>query len=104
MQEKDNSLSVITHILGLIVGFLGPLIILLVTKDEEVKKHAKTALNWQLSVIIYAIIGAILIFVFIGVLVLIALFILDIIFCIMAAIKASNGELWDYPMSIRFLK
>lgn len=103
-QKKDNSLKVITHILGLLVGFLGPLIIYLVTSDYDAKEHSKKALNWQISLVIYAIVSIILAFVFIGIIFLIVLFILDIIFCIMAAIKANEGELWDYPLTIPFVK
>lgn len=102
-KQDDSSLKVLTHILGLLVGFLGPLIILLVTEDEEVKKHAKKALNWQISVIIYMIVSVILIFVIIGLFLLIALIIIDIVFCIMAATKASKEELWNYPLAIPFL-
>lgn len=50
---KDNTLNIITHILGYFTNWIGPLIILLVTKEKDVKEHAKKALNWQISLIIY---------------------------------------------------
>lgn len=62
------------------------------------------ALNWQISLIIYAIISGILMLVFIGILLMIVIGILNIVFCIMAAVKASKGELYNYPMTIKFLK
>ncbi|MFP4403524.1 MAG: DUF4870 domain-containing protein [Candidatus Woesearchaeota archaeon] len=101
---KDNTLNIITHILGYFTNWIGPLIILLVTKEKDVKEHAKKALNWQISLIIYTIISFILVFVLIGFLLLFALAIMNIVFCIMAAVKASNNELWDYPLAIPFLK
>ena len=103
-QKKDNSLKVITHILGLLLGFLGPLIIYLVTNDYDAKEHSKKALNWQISLIIYAIVSMILVFVLIGFLMLFALFVLDVVFTIMAAVRANKNELWTYPLSIPFLK
>ncbi|MFW6383023.1 MAG: DUF4870 domain-containing protein [Nanoarchaeota archaeon] len=109
---KDNTLKILTHILGLLTGFLGPLIIFLVTEKKEEKEHAKKALNWQISHLIYlfagGIIGIALIFVLVGFVLVpvffIAFTVLDIVFCIMAAVKASRDELWNYPLAIPFLK
>ncbi len=109
---KDNTLKIMTHILGYFTSFIGPLIIYFVADNEGDKNHAKKALNWQISFLIYlfagGIIGFMLIFVLIGIvflpLFLIALSILDIVFCIMAAVKASRDELWDYPLAIPFVK
>lgn len=84
--------------------FLGPLIIWLVKKDEMaiVDKHGKEALNFQLSFTIYFIICSIVIV--IGWLAAIPLGICWLIFTIIGSVKASNGELYHYPMTIRFLK
>lgn len=101
---NDNTLPVLAHILGLVIGFLGPLIILLVGDDENSKKHSRAALNWQISLAIYMIVAFILFFVFIGMILLPALAVLNLIFCILAAVKASKGELYKYPLTIKFLK
>ncbi len=102
--SKDATVPVLAHVLGTITGFIGALIILLVTDDEYAKKHARRALNWQLSLLIYYTISIVLILILVGILLLILLAILNIIFCIIAAVKASNRELYDYPMTIQFLK
>lgn len=102
--QQDNTIKLLTHVLGLITGFLGPLILLLTTQDEEVKNHAKKALNWQISLAIYIVISLILMFVLIGFLLIFIVLALDVIFCIIAAVKANNGELWNYPLAIPFLK
>jgi len=89
------------------LGFiLGPLIIWLIKKDEFefVNEHGKEAVNFQISMIIYFIIAAILILVFIGFILLGILTILDIIFIIIASVKANNGEHYRYPITIRFIK
>lgn len=100
----NNSLPVLAHILGLFAGFLGPLIILLIGDDENSKKHSRAALNWQISLSIYAIVSFILFFIFIGMILLPVLAVLNVIFCILAAIKASKGEFYNYPLTIKFLK
>ena len=103
-KSDSQTLAVLTHVLGLLTGFVGPLIILLVSKDKSIRRHVNNALNWQLSLIIYYIISFILIFVFIGIAFIIVLAVINMVFCIMAAVKASNGEYWKYPFSITFLK
>ncbi len=103
-ESQDNVLPVLTHVLGLITGFLGPLIILLVTKDEYVKNHARLALNWQFSLLIYFVISFILVLILIGFVTMFLLAILNTIFCIIAAVKAGDSKLWRYPLSISFFK
>lgn len=108
MAKNNNDtvkiLSVLNHLSGIFIGFLGPLIFLLASEEKEVKKQAKAALNWQLSLLIYGIISTILIFVLIGIPLLIILGALNIIFPIIAAIKASENHVWNYPLTIPFLK
>jgi uncharacterized Tic20 family protein len=66
--------------------------------------HAKAALNWQLSLMIYLIVSGILVFVIIGILLLAALGIMNVVFCVVAAVKAGEGEVWKYPLSIPFFR
>lgn len=103
-KTQDNTLPILIHILGLLTGFLAPLIIYFVTKEEYVKNHAKTALNWHFSLMIYFVISGILVIVLIGFLAIFALAIMNFVFCIIAAVKANNNEVWKYPMSIPFFK
>ena len=73
-------------------------------KDASIDQHGKNILNWMISLVIYMIGGAILSIVFIGIFVIIAAGVCSIIFTIMGAVKANKGEVWAYPMSIKFLK
>jgi uncharacterized protein len=100
----EGALCVLSHVLGLLTGFLGPLVIFLVAKTEPAKAHARRALNWQISLLIYCFVSFVLVFLFIGVLLLLALMIMDLVFCIMAAVKAGKNERWTYPVTIPFLK
>ena len=104
VKDDSRTLSILTHILGWLTGFLGPLVILLVSKDNYVKKHTKNALNWQISYAIYMIASLLLMIILIGFLTFFALILLNIIFSIIAAVKASQDKLWKYPLTISFLK
>ena len=53
---------------------------------------------------IYAFFGMLLLFVFVGIFVLMALGVCGVVFPIIAGIKANNGEVWKYPLTISFLK
>jgi hypothetical protein len=93
--------------------FVGPLIVWLWKRDEspEIDAHGKESLNFQLSVFIYtavfAIVCFVLMFVLIGFLLvpLIALFyIANVVLVIIASLKANEGELYRYPLTLRLIK
>lgn len=102
--ENDKTLVILAHVLGIFTYFIGPLIIMLTSESEYVKKHCRNALNWQFSALIYCAISLILIFILIGVILIWAIGILNIIFSIIAAVKASEGKFYEYPLSIKFYK
>ena len=103
-KKNDTTMPVLTHILAWVTGFLGPLIILLATEDTNAKNHARMALNWQFSYLIFVLVSIPLMFVLIGFLTMFALIIMNTIFCIVAAVKAGDNVLWKYPVSIPFFK
>ena len=113
LKRVDNQLIVITHLsqlLTYVTGFGGlivPLVLWLTQKDkvEDMDEHGKSIVNFQLSMIIYAIICIPLILVAgLGILGLIVVGIISFVFPIINAIKASNGEMLSYPLSIRFIQ
>ena len=111
LKRTDNQLLVITHLSQLLTYFTGfggliaPLIIWATQKDrvEDMDAHGKSIVNFQLSILIYSIISVPLIFVGIGILTLIVIAILAFVMPIINGIKASNGELPSYPLSINFV-
>jgi len=106
LSPADEKLwSTLIHVLGIFFSFLPALIGYLVLKDRGpfVRQHSAAALNFQLTMLIASIIGAILTIILIGVLVLLAVEVLVIIFSIMAAIAANKGESYTYPLSIKFV-
>lgn len=105
--SKDARMwAMLCHLLAIFTGFIAPLIIWLIKKDEDpfVNNHGKEALNFQITVAIAMFVSGLLTFACVGFLLLPAVWIVDLIFCIIATVKANSGEPYRYPVSIRFIK
>jgi len=87
-------------------NILGPLVIWLIKKDEYafVEDQGKEALNFQISITIYSLVSGILVLAIIGLPLLIAVIIFDVVMTVIAAVKANGGEYYRYPLTIRFVK
>jgi uncharacterized Tic20 family protein len=87
-------------------GIIAPIILWQIQKDKmpALDAHGKMVANWLISSLIYFVISLVLSLVLIGILGLIAFGIMGVVFPIIGAIKANNGELWEYPLTIKFLK
>ena len=86
-------------------NIIAPLIIWLIKKDEFpfVNDQGKEALNFQITMTIFFIAAAIFSLFVIGIPILIALFFFVPIVTIIAAIKANEGQMYRYPLTIRFI-
>jgi uncharacterized Tic20 family protein len=111
--KKARTWGMLCHLtaLSLFVGIpfgnlIGPLVVWLIKKNEYplVDEQGKESLNFQLSMTIYSIIAGLLCFILIGFLFLAVLVVVDIILVIKASVRASNGQEYHYPYTIRFLK
>src|SRR6266571_3189921 len=103
---------VLAHALALLGFFvpwaghiIGPLIVWLAKRGDsvEIEAHAKESLNFQLSMLIYNAVAALLCLVLIGLLILQILHILNVILVIVASIRASEDKLYRYPFTIRLI-
>jgi uncharacterized Tic20 family protein len=97
-------LSTFAGLIGVPFGnILGPLIAWMIKRDEYalVEDQGKEALNFQISMMIYSLICLVLI---ITIPLIFALLVIDIVYTIIAAIRANAGEYYRYPMTIRLLK
>ena len=109
-EEKQWALFAhLSALAGFIIPFgsiIGPLIIWLIKKDTMpfVDDQGKEAVNFQITVAILAIVAILLILILIGFLLLWALAIADLVFIVIAAIAANNGQAYRYPFSFRFIK
>jgi len=107
----DRTWDVLCHIsalAGFVVPFgniIGPLILWLIKRQElpSVDAHGKEALNFQISVTIYMAVAAVLMLVIIGFFLMIGIAVAAIVLVVIAAVKASNGELYRYPLTIRLV-
>lgn len=104
--SDEKTMALLSHILTIVAGFIAPLVIYLIKKDESayVKKHAAESLNFQISLAIYFIGSFILMFVVIGIFTMIAACIMAFVCAILATIKANEGKFFKYPLTIRLIK
>jgi uncharacterized Tic20 family protein len=95
LSPADEKLwAILTHVGGILFHWLAPLIAYLVLKDRGpfVRWHTRQALNFQLTLLLAYIAGGILSIVFVGLFVILAAAVLNIVFGILAAMAASRGE------------
>ncbi len=104
--NEEKTLAILSHILTVVSSFLAPLIIYLLKKDESPygTEHAKESLNFQLTILLGYIASGILAIVLVGLLLIWALGIINLILVIVATIRASENKLYRYPFSIKFIK
>jgi len=110
---QDRTWATLCHLLAL-AGFvgipfgnvLGPLIFWLVMRENhpEIDEHGKESLNFQLSMTIYTIVAGLSIFIMIGVFLLPAVLVTNLVLLIIASVKAGRGEFYRYPLTIRFVR
>jgi uncharacterized Tic20 family protein len=105
-EKDDRTFGMLAHLLGIFTGFVGPLIIWIVKKDESpfVDDQGKEALNFQIAMTIGIVISYFGIAIFVGCLTFPALLILNLILAIMGTVKANEGVAYRYPVNLRFIK
>ena len=117
--QDERTWALVSHIGSLVTawfafGFVAPLVVMLVKGDSPfVRRHAVESLNFQLSMLIYGVVGAVL-----GLLVVLLTFGVGLLIVIpagvawglavlvvvlVATVRASNGEDYRYPLTIRFI-
>ena len=84
---------------------LGPLIVWLVKRGEsaEIDAHGKESLNFQISMLIYNVVAGILCLLLIGFALLAVLHVLNVVFVIIASLRASEGQMYRYPLTLRLV-
>jgi len=106
--SEDRNLAMLTHLSGILLGFIVPLIIWLMNKDKTEKawlnEQAKEALNFQITVLIAYFVSAILVVIIIGGLLGLAVWVANLVFCIIAGMAVNKGESYRYPLTLRLIK
>ena len=92
---------------GFLGGWVGPLIVWLIKKDESqfVDDQGKESLNFQITLIIWYVVAYAITFATCGLafFVLFVPIVLQLVFCIIATIRANEGQYYRYPMTIRMI-
>lgn len=104
--DEERTWAVLGHALPLVgLGFLAPLVIwqCFANRGAYLEEQAKESLNFQLTLLIAVVVGIATAIFGIGIVILIAASIIELVFCIMAALAASRYEHYRYPLSIRFV-
>ena len=98
-------LSLLAGLLVPLAGLVVPIVIWQIKKEElpGLDAHGKVVMNWIISEVIYGIACFVLFFLLIGIPLLLALGVIAIVFPVIGAIKANEGVVWKYPLSIPFL-
>ena len=105
-EGSDKIWSMLSHLSALLgVGFVLPLVVYLAMRHESeyVAANAREALNFHISVLIYSLCCIPLVFILVGIPLLIALGLFGLVMAIIAAINASNGQCYRYPLTFRLV-
>ncbi|MBO0722234.1 MAG: DUF4870 domain-containing protein [Blastocatellia bacterium] len=112
VSRDDRTWAMLAH-LSALVGYsfipfgnvVAPLIVWVIKKDQSwfIDDQAKEAMNFQISMVIYALISIPLVLLLIGIVLLIILYVFGIVMVIIAAIRANDGIQYRYPLTLRFI-
>ncbi|MDQ0206032.1 DUF4870 domain-containing protein [Alkalicoccobacillus murimartini] len=104
--SDERIMAMLMYLLSFITTIIAPLIIWVIKKDESkfINFHGKQYFNFVISYFIYGIVAYILTIALIGFALIPIFFVLSLIFIIVAAVKAYNGEMYVIPLTIRFIK
>jgi uncharacterized Tic20 family protein len=104
--QDERTWSLLAHIGTIVLGFIAPLIVLLVQgeKSPMVRAHSIESLNFQITVTIGYIVSSILMVVLIGFVTFFVIWAAALVFAILATIAASKGLPYKYPFALRLVK
>ena len=105
--SNDRNLAMLTHLSGFVLYIIVPLIVWLMHKDRADKTYlaseAKEALNFQITMLLAWVVCWVLQIILIGFLLMGVLWLVNLIFCIIAAVKVSSDGHYRYPFALRLV-
>ena len=105
--RDDRNIAMLTHLSGFFLSFLVPLIVWLTFKDRADKtylvKEAREALNFQITILIAYVVSGILVIILIGLLLIKLVWLVNLVFGIIAAIRVSSDGSYRYPLALRLV-
>ena len=106
--QEDRTIALLTHLSGIIAGFIVPLIIWLINKDKPEKSwltdSSVEALNFQITIAIAYVICIVLSVIIIGGLLMPIVWLVNLIFCILGGVAVHTGEADRSPFALRLIK
>ena len=103
---SDKIWAILSHVSGFIgVPFILPLVVYFAMKNESVyvAANAKEALNFHISLFIYGLCLIPLIWLLIGIPLMVVMALGALVLSVIAAIKAGDGEVYRYPLTLRLV-
>lgn len=103
--NDEKNIATITHLAGTVFWFVPALVVWILKKDDSayLADQSKEALNFQITVLIAQFVAGFLAIILIGFVLMGIIWLLNIIFCIIAAIATSKGETYRYPFCLRLI-
>jgi uncharacterized Tic20 family protein len=105
VDQESKNMALLIWIGTIFFGFIPGLVFYLVKKDDPyVLNQSKESLNWSITLLIGYAAGLILSMILVGLLVLLALAIIHLVFCVMGAVACSDGKDFKVPYTLRLIK
>jgi len=108
VSQENRTMAMLAHLLGIVTGFVGALVIWLINKDKPdnsfVTDQAKEALNFQITLAIVYVAGIVLSVILIGIFINMAAWIASLVLSIIGGMKANEGVAYRYPFALRLIK
>lgn len=103
--NDDKNIATVTHLGGTVFSFIPALIVWILKKDdsEYLSDQAKEALNFQITMLIAQFVAGVLVWILIGFILIPLVWILNVVFSIIAAISTSKGQTYRYPLCLRLI-
>jgi len=104
---NDKIWSMLCHLSMLFgLGIILPLVVYLAMRRESeyAASNAREALNFHISVYLYALCCVPLVFIIIGVPLMILIGLASLVLAIIATVKASDGTCYRYPLTLRLVR
>ena len=104
--SDSKTMAMLCHLLAIFTSFIGPLIIWLVKKDTSpfVDDQGKESLNFQLTMLLASIVAGLTMCIGIGFILAPAVWVLNIVFVILATVETNKGVAYRYPFALRLIK
>lgn len=105
VNQDSKNFALICHLSGILFSFIVPLIVYLVkSEDKYLVEEAKEALNFQITLAIAMFACSILGFLILPLLFIPVLWIVNLVFCIIAALAINDKGTYKYPFALRLIK